>query len=618
VRGLWLTLLIGCGTPPMATDSGAAGVDAGVPDGARCLDDARFETCADGACAITTCRGDALCADAACVPWTEAELTCGFTLRPHPDIDGRILVEVDPGGFPRAQVEALRFDFGDGTAGWAESLGHDYAEGGRYLVTLDVRLTGFRTCRARRVAVVAPDPGPVASVTVDAIGDQLNGSVPLADGRVFVLQVPRRRFTVDVALLETEDDPFVSVALEVGALGDRAERVRYEDDGARVGAWLVDEELPLGPTEITLTATTASGVERRDSLTVEVVELPPERDPTDRPTVWLFRPSVDHFTTARAGDGLVSEQIANRAPDLAEELALIGMQGPDADANAIYLGWLLEALRRETYRFYGIAPDGTPRDDIALTIVFEGEPDAPDPATFDPAGDFSMMRFGGTFDGFVGFSGISPWNHERTDDSLPRRGVATASLISILTTTPIVAGVLAPLSPEGGAPVGTHPLDDAALDPGFDRFALDADPDVLARHETLRTIARYLALVFASVTAHEMGHAMGLMPNGLPPDGFFGDVDDVPFVNPERTNPWHADLPGLNLMQAGGDYLGVIDEAIATIELPRGTSDLVRLAELLGLENRLSPLARAYMQGRLTYASDASMAAGLAVGCRSY
>jgi len=499
---------------------------------------------------------------------------------------------------------------------------HDYASPGVYAVTLDVRFTDFRTCRARRLATIDPpaDHDPLR-LTVDEIPELLNGSVPVDRGlgpETFTLSVPREGFTVDVSVLELADDPVETLTLSVAPIGDVSDRLVFEAGDVRVGRWVVDEALPVGPATLVLEGRTASGLMHRRELDVSVVELSAERDPFDRPMVWLFRSDVDLFTSTRSADtvaySLVSEPVANGEADFAEELTIIGAQGPDAALNTIYFDWIRERMRVETYRTYGIGPDGTPHDGIPITIVWQDEPGAPDPASFDPDGDFSVMRFGGTFAGAVGFSGISAWNEERTDDSTIDRGVATAGLIGIFTSTPVISDTLAPIAPRAGQPVGTHPLDASALDPSFDRFALDADPAVLERHETLRQIARYLAYLLATVTAHEMGHAMGLMPNGLPPDGFFGDASDVPFVNPDRTNRWHADLPGVNLMQAGGDYLGVIDEALTILELPRG-SDLVQLAQILALESRLSAYSRAYLQRRLTYDSADGMPAGFSVGC---
>ncbi len=475
-----------------------------------------------------------------------------------------------------------------------------------------MRLTGLRVLRASRVIDLdAPPDAPSFVLTVDEIEPTMNGSdpIPLAGGGEVTarLHVPPRGFTIDVTWL-TDAPGTLSLTTEPDLGGELAERLRVE--GGR-GQWVVDEETPLGP----LTIRASDGVTEA-SLTVEVVDLPPARDPFDRPMVWLFRDGTDLFTSARSEPGPVfTLDVADApdgTPDLIEELALLGAQGDDPALNARYLGWIEEAIRREVYRFYGITPDGAPQGGIPFTILWEGEPGAPDPADFDPDGEFSMIRFGGHLDGFLGFSEVSPYNEARVDDTTRGRGVATATLLGILTSTPIATDALAPIKVGVGQPLGAHPADAEVLDPAFDPYA--AHPgDVQARYEALSQIARWLALAIATVTAHEMGHAMGLMPNGLPPAGFFGDATDVTFVGP-RTNRFHADLPGLNLMQAGGSYLDVIDEVLTTVELPRG-EDVIALAEILALETRLSPLARAYLRGRLTYEDASTMGGGLAAGC---
>jgi hypothetical protein len=199
---------------------------------------------------------------------------------------------------------------------------------------------------------------------------------------------------------------------------------------------------------------------------------------------------------------------------------------------------------------------------------------------------------------------LSVHNEVRVDDSTADRGVATAGLLGALAGTPVISAALDPIEPGIGAPVGTHPADAIVLDDAFDADALDVDPELLALYADLRRIARQIALAVASVAAHEMGHAMGLMPDGPPPGGVFGGDADVTFMGALRTDSHHADFPGLNLMQAGGDLLGLVDDAVPTLELPRGV-DLLTIAEILALENRLSPYSRAYLQRRLTYASFA-------------
>jgi hypothetical protein len=617
----------------LAACDGAPLSDAGtadVPTGTFCADSQRLLTCDGSACTEARCRGDELCESSACVPWLEADLFADFVLTQGVVTPSAISVRVSPYGFPRAQVESLRFTFGDGVAGFGEVLSHQYLSPGVYPVELEVRLSGHRVLRARKLAVVEPGPdhNPL-SLTIDEIPAYLNGSIPLTRNggtpddpsddvqESFMLLTPRHGFSVDVAILDDPADPIDRSSLSLrasAAMGDReagselASELELTDDAAPRAQWIVPpaSAAESGLVRLTLSARTAAGRAHERTLVFETTELTAARDPFDRPLTWLFHTESDFFTTrvtAREGTRfeLASETAPNGVPDLVEELALLGAQGSDDALNAIYLGWIRERIVTETYRYFGIGPDGVAHDGISFAIVWEGAPGAPDPATFSPTGEFSMMRFGGVFDGALGYSGFGPWNEERVDDSGPERGIATAELFSILLSTPVATTAFDPIKPESGVPLGEHPADAAVLDPDFDPYA-DHGEGIDERYAELRGIARYLALAIASVTAHEMGHAMGLVPNGVPPDGFFGGIEDVSFIGAARTDSHHADLPGLNLMQSGGDYLGVIDEAIATVELPRG-ANLLLLAEILALENRLGPYDRAYLQRRLTHLS---------------
>ncbi len=630
--------LVGCDSSS-PTDSGVAD----VPDGTFCAEDgASLTVCERGACRAQACRGDELCQGAACVPWTEADLFADFTLERSTTVTRGIIVRVSPGGFPRAQVDSLRFSFGDGTAGYGELLRHAYAEPGVYPVELEVRLTGYRVLRASRLAVIDPptDHSPVFLTTND-IPDYLNGSIPLTRNggtpddpsddvrEPFMLQIPREGFELDVVLLDDPADPVDRGSLSLvadAAMGtapagtELADRLRFdEDDTLRVahGRWIVgsDEAAPEGIVTFTLSGRTASGQTYTSSLALEAVTLTADRDPFDRPLTWLFRHDSDFFST-RADDtsgqrALVSASGPNGAPDLIEELALLGAQGEDLDLNARYLELIEDAIAREVYRYYGMGPDGTPHDGIQFRIVWQGRGGAPDPAAFRADGEFSMMRFGGFFDGYLGFSGFAPYDEARVDDSTAEHGVATATILGTLSTTPIIADAIAPL---WRAPLGSDARDREVLDPAFDPYA-PHDDATSARYALLRDFADYVALAISAVTAHEMGHAMGLMPNSVPPDGYFGGVLDVTFVSPAHTDSHHADLPGLNLMQAGGGLTQVLDDALASLELPRGF-DILELARIFALENRLSAYSRAYMQRQLTYASFDAAASGYRVGCK--
>ena len=240
---------------PVDADAGAdasdVGEDADVEETRSCADFLTLEVCVGGACEERACRGDEVCQQDACVPWTEAELSADFTLTQSPDAPTDFAVEVAPGGFPRAQAEAIRFTFGDGVAGWGESLTHAYDGPGVYPVELEVRLEGFRVLRASAVAVVTPgeDHEPLM-LTVNAIPGYMNGaspvtldsgtpSDPIDDVEVAIRhQVARDRFTIDVELREDPADP-----LEAGSLALTAD-VDFGDvpAGGDLSGLLVFEE----------------------------------------------------------------------------------------------------------------------------------------------------------------------------------------------------------------------------------------------------------------------------------------------------------------------------------------------------------------------------------------
>ncbi len=213
-----------------------------------------------------------------------------------------------------------------------------------------------------------------------------------------------------------------------------------------------------------------------------------------------------------------------------------------------------------------------------------------------------MMRFGGYFpQGYIGYSKYAEHNQERINDATINYGVATASILSALTSTPILTRAFDPLKPGVGVVLGESPHDALILGGGFDPWG-EHPQEVRDRYAELRDTAESIALAVALVTAHEMGHAMGLMPSGLPPQGFFGERGDISFVGGEMTNGLHANLPGLNLMQAGGgDYIALLTQLQAFVTLEPGLN-LLELAQILSRETRLSGLARAYLQRRLTYA----------------
>ncbi len=574
------------------------------------------------------CRGDEACVDELCVPWHEAPLEVDFDI----SYDGRtITCRVDDGGFPRDRVDSLRFTFGDGFSGYGEDISHEYAVDGVYPVDLVVRLEGYRTLRASRLAMIQQGGAPDSRVifTVDEIPGYLNGSAPYRSDNStpndpkddydadFHLLLPQAGFTVDVALLDAPgadvelsslrlvaDRPLGDGAIPAGTdLSDRLIFGTEPRDRVRRGVWTVEpsERFPTGLVTLTLTASDAGSVDHSHDLMVEIVELAPEIDPFDRPMVWLMRFDMDWFTISPNPTGGIEVATgSDGAPDFAQELAAIGARGSDAAANAAYERWIVAEILAEIRRYYLMAPDGTPRDRISMTIVASGEPGAPDPADFAVEGGFSMMRFGGTLENNFGRSLFAEHNEARVDDTSAGLGVATATIIHALATTAFVAEELFPIAPDIGIPVGDHPADAIVLSAEFDRYDPDNDEQANARYDDLARIARQLALAIGAVAAHEMGHAMGLIPNEPPPSGFFGNRGDVEFIRAERTNSHHVNFPFVNLMQAGGNAIAILAEALERVETP-DDYNIVDLVRVLALENRLSPYSRAYFQRTLTY-----------------
>jgi hypothetical protein len=83
--------------------------------------------------------------------------------------------------------------------------------------------------------------------------------------------------------------------------------------------------------------------------------------------------------------------------------------------------------------------------------------------------------------------------------------------------------VFDPLTPGvGGVPVGADPMDAILLEPGFDPGT--ASPEGLARYELVQAAIVGFADMLGSIVAHEAGHALGLVPAGVPGAGLFGGV----------------------------------------------------------------------------------------------
>ncbi len=541
-------------------------------------------------------------------------MSVSFTVQDDPPRRNAMRFIVDAHGFPRAWAEQIRFSFGDGTAAWGEIVRHVYREPGVYPVELVVRMADNRELRSSQVVVVdtAPESHDPLRLTLSRIPEALNGSQPFTSNNrtpddrsddyeePFHLLAPTVGAAVGVTLVEHPEAKVDRSALRltadvaiggVAAGEDLSSRLVF-DGGVPFAEWIVGAEDALPEGMITLTL---SAGDHSRSLTFEATELTPELDPFDRPMIWLFRFDMDLYevTADIDGDALVIRTAtgANGLADFAEELIAIGGGTGDDGASVAYRRWVQHEIIRQTKRYYAGVP---------MEIYTDESRDAPDPAMFDSDGDFSMMRFGGALEDVFGRSRFAVHNETRVDDTTDRLGVGTTKLTQLVVGAPGLTERLDPIKPHTGKPVGTHPQDMLVLSAHFDRYALGNSPEANERWDHLAEAARMIGLAIASVTAHEMGHAMGLVPNGPPPQGFFGGRGDVTFIGDNSTDSHHADYPKLNLMQAGGSFLTVVLDALDYIELD-DDAGLLDLFNIFMLENRLGPYSRAYFRRELTH-----------------
>lgn len=601
----------------------------------QCLDQQQLETCQAGECVVTTCRLDEICSDDACSHWREQVDYVDFSL--DVDVDG-IACEVEEGGFPDQWAEFYEYRFGDLHYGVGSQTTHAYAQPGIYPIWLEVSFDENLTLRQGRLAVIEPVPDDwmPLQLTLNSIPNFLNGSIPFSSNadspddptddveEAFHLFVPSYGFEVDVEIFSDElgsslkDNLHLMADVDIGegsvlAGTDLASFLEFEDADYPKAKWTVPPELsfPLGMVRLTLSSMMVDGTAVQQTLDFEIMELSPEFNPMEQSSDWLLLVDRDLFQTTGeesvgGGIGILTQAGEDGKADFLAELELFGAQGEDIEANAIYLGWIVGALVEELNRFYHLDSQGRNVNGRVLHFYLEGEEGAPSADDFDEGGSFSMIRLGGELVGsdgepqYLGYSHISWYNDKRVDNSNSHHGIATGTLLNVLLTTPVVLEEFDAILPQLGSPVGMHPLDSIVLSPTFDEYDPQNPQEQLLRHQDLRRIARLIARPIAGIVAHELGHAMGLMPNDVPPAGFFGNRPDVSFMGDSLTFRNHADFPGFNLMQGGGDFLGTLVNMWLLTEVPEDYEVIQIYLAFLHL-NRMSSYSKAYFEEKLSY-----------------
>ena len=427
----------------------------------------------------------------------------------------------------------------------------------------------------------APYGPPVIVLTVNEIPASMNGSQPWTDKvgepHPFTLRVNHERFTLDVlttpesgevdwaTLSVTCDGPLVAPNGDILVAGTTfgIEAFSSLDEGASQRLLVTPDNAALPNQRISCLANVLGPEGSATSeITFDTATLPAHLDPFVTPDTWLIVLSRDisRLTQAHHADGtvtLTSEHLpeGDGVLDLDEAFIAMGLFSETNDAAKAYVkGQLLEVVRSWAYQTFLLAPDGTMTpESVPIHITFEGDPGAPDPASWD--GTFSMIALGGDgepedqVNGTVGMARLDPNNQSHEDNTTYGLGIFTTGVARQALGNPLAALLLASILPHSGTPIGDGPDDALFLSPDFDPQACH-DSDLLDRFTVLGLAIEFIGLALGSTLAHEVGHSLGLVPPGPPPKGLFAGVKGLTFTD-HTLDDAHIDTPGLNVMQTG-------------------------------------------------------------------
>jgi hypothetical protein len=453
-------------------------------------------------------------------------------------------------------------------------------------------------------ADLAPAGPPALLFTVDEIPATMNGSQPYTqrDGvpHSFRLRVNRADFTLDAissggpvdwtTLAVSCDQP-----LQLGdgtMLGAGAPLGARFLAGATPGAMQLHAGgLPDGSTPTCRGAVDGPGGHAESAITFDAATLPPALDPFAKLDTWLVVLSRDIFqlvvTPQTDGTELVTSTYVpagNGKPDFDEPLYALGLFSTRApDTTAMVRARILDGVRSEIYRLYGLQPDGTMAgaDSVRMRIFFEGDAGAPDAATFS-SGGFSKIALGG--DGtpadqankIFGMATIDWNNQHEEDDTLYGLGVYPTAFVRSALANPLSLTLLGSIVPPMGTPIGESALDPIILAPDFDPNT-STNQDAINRYRVYEFAVKMLSKGLGSTLTHEIGHSLGLVPSGPPPMGMFAEMPGLNFTVSDVPGP-HIDIAGLNVMQTGA---------------------VTNWAEAINTEPFFEPLSLAYLRRRL-------------------
>ncbi len=342
-----------------------------------------------------------------------------------------------------------------------------------------------------------------------------------------------------------------------------------------------------------------------DRDTIVAAAVGADHDPFDARRTWVLRTDLDHYTATfqtqtmpSVARGVTTSASSNGISDFDETLRLVGLNsasmttaakatvdGSLRGTNDIMHQLFVEASRGFLRERYEIDEDGTrDSDSVDVEFLVRGEqgslaslPTYSTTPTSFSANAYSEMSIGGTqgaeSSSFTSFTtlgqGFTDQRNRREEANLnnPNNGVRTGiylmgalennvngfngSLIRVTVTDKFVAVY-------GGTPVGEHASDDNVLAGTFDRTT-SVNTTHNARYDDIMAAVDLLALFASSTLAHEVGHSTGLVANGAPKTGLFGDAhENNTFTEATSLNTntsGHLDFVGQDIMAAAGSFL---------------------------------------------------------------
>lgn len=422
----------------------------------------------------------------------------------------------------------------------------------------------------------------ITNLTVNGIPDHLNGSAANGGGSPGGgrLKVPQNGFTIDMeysdaggtGVSRTIADFTISANVVVQSLSAGsnlsglfpATHVHVGDSSA---SFLVPSTVTFPTGAVTLTARvkdTAGNQSLALTFTVDVASATTSILPLEgSPDVWNLYFNRDHETTVFnfAGRDVASTNNDSISPnsvaDFTEDLTGHGFMGGTGASGLVNSGgglqmqqaarnWIINRILYHTHRHYGLY---VPYTDANPNPGFGSIMNAANPSTVvdsvnvrfvnsdaEPSTSVPRMAFGGIPGTMVlGRASFNPNNTLRNEDN----GTTTATtnlglftLNDIFTnwngTAPASASYMFiyfdEVSPFNGAtvakPVGSDSNDPFVFDPMQNPATFTGDR--ANRHRKVLRAMDAFALQWAQVCAHEIGHSLGLIKDGIPGPGLYG------------------------------------------------------------------------------------------------